>query len=203
MLRVVEYGAIEDLLKRKGHYYRLVMSRTGLSIDRKGNGRCTPERLRQVWIFATAPLESLQKLTQRFVTRTLMSDEIVCEKGADADAMFFLVKGQIEAFDGDGGEGPRKEDEDKPGTDEVSEAEGVGDTKGSAAAHGGKRFVYMSGEDFGVEGRTCRESQTRYILGYLVVARTCQSVLRSNALLALPYDEYESVGSNHAKTRSA
>lgn len=82
-------------MKRKGHYYRLVMSRTGLSVDGKGQGRCTPERLRQVWLFATAPLESLQTLAKRFTTRTCFTDDVVYEKGADADAMYFLVSGQV------------------------------------------------------------------------------------------------------------
>ena len=170
--RVVEYGAIEDLLRRKGHYYRLVMSRTGLSIDRKGNARCTPERLRQVWIFATAPLESLQTLTRRFVTRTLTTDESVYEKGGDADAMYFLVKGQIEATENateddstDGKADGRRDGRRDGGDDEAdgerrqgegaAEAAADGDAEGgggATAVRGGKRFVYMSGDDFGVEG---------------------------------------------------
>jgi CRP-like cAMP-binding protein len=155
--RVVEYGAIDDLMKRKGHYYRLVMSRTGLSIDAKGNGRCTPERLRQVWVFATAPLESLNALSRRFVTRTMTTDEKLYKKGEDADAMYFLVSGQVEAVEYTEEELENlpqdSADAAKPSDAQQGSTEGDGAFGAEkVAVRRGRRFVYMSGEDFGVEG---------------------------------------------------
>lgn len=151
--KVVEYGPIEDLLKRKGHYYRLVMSRTGLSVDAKGRGRCTPERLRQVWVFALSPDMSLQTLSTKFVTRTLATDEIVYEKGADADAMYFLISGQIEAVEYNEAEieiNAKGDSQQAEGAKASQEAGALAQEQGGAAM--GRRFVYMSGEDFGVEG---------------------------------------------------
>ena len=153
--RVVEFGTTEDLLKRKGHYYRMIMSRTGLSVDSRGNGRCTPERLKQVWLFASAPDAALQELAKKFKTRICVNDDVIYEKGNDADAMYFLVSGQIEA----------KEDTD--------EEDGVST---------GKRFVYMAGEDFGVEGlldKTFRWDMT---------AKVCS---RKATLLELGQDDFE------------
>ena len=141
-------------MKRKGHYYRLVMSRTGLSVDARGNGRCTPERLRQVWLFATAPLESLQALSKKFVTRTCFTDDVIYEKNADADAMYFLVTGQIEAVEfADGQSGKSEGVEGDGGEGDVGEGEGGGEGGGGDSQKKfGNRLVYMSGEDFGVEG---------------------------------------------------
>ena len=50
--------------------------------------------------------EALSVLARKFVTRTCFTDEVIYEKGADADAMYFVVTGQIEAVEfkeGDGG----------------------------------------------------------------------------------------------------
>ena len=153
--RVVEFGTTEELLKRKGHYYRMIMSRTGLSVDARGNGRCTPERLRQVWLFASAPDVSLQELSKKFRTRVCVHGDVVYEKGSDADAMYFLVSGTIEA----------KEDSD--------ESDGIST---------GRRFVYMAGEDFGVEGLL--DKTFRWAMDAKVASRKA-------TLLELQQDEFE------------
>ena len=152
--RVVEFGAIEDLMRRKGHYYRQIMSRTGLTVDGRGQARCTPERLRQVWLFATAPLEALEKLASKFVTLQCATGDKIYEKGTDAASMYFLAKGQVEAVEflgdeEDGGNGAGGGE----GGDGAKQLGSELDANPSAVKKNyGKRYVYMSGEDFGVEG---------------------------------------------------
>ena len=120
--RVVECDTKERLLARKGHFYRRMVSTSGLYIDAKGNAVITAERLRQVWLFSTGPILSLQATTKLFVTRFLAAGDRVLKAGEDADAMFVVVQGTIELL--------------------IEEAGGARTSK----------QIYQAGDDFGVLG---------------------------------------------------
>ena len=124
--RVVECDTKERLLARKGHFYRRMVSTSGLYIDSKGSAVITAERLRQIWLFSTGPILSLQAVTQLFVTHLLSAGDRVIKKSEDANAMYVVVQGTVEL------------------TIEEEEA-----TDGTART---RRVIYQAGDDFGVEG---------------------------------------------------
>ena len=94
--RVVESGPKDEVLAKKGHVYRRLVSQSGLFIDRRGRAIVTIERLRQVWLFSNAPDESLRSLIHCLSTRTCNADEELFKEKTDADSMFLVVSGQIE-----------------------------------------------------------------------------------------------------------
>ena len=164
--KVVEFGEKEALLARKGHYYRRMNSCTGLGVDARGRGRCSPDRLKQVWVFATCPYSTLKELATKLVTRVYVTDEELYVKGEDAAAMWFLASGTIVASD---------EDVSKDGNDNAGAFDG-------AAAETLDKFVYQAGDDFGVAGlidRTYRWENT---------ARVCS---RKAVALELTQDDFE------------
>ena len=95
--QVIELGEIPALEKQKGHFFRYKTRQTGLSIDRRGNAHIEANRIKQIWLFASAPLFSLQKLSQKFTTRRCRAGEEVYKEGEDADRLVVIVSGQIEA----------------------------------------------------------------------------------------------------------
>ena len=95
--QVVEFDKIANLEKQKGHFFRYKTRQTGLSIDRRGNARVEASRIKQIWLFASAPLFSLQKLSSRFCTKRLRAGDQVYKEGEDADRLFLIVNGQVEA----------------------------------------------------------------------------------------------------------
>ena len=101
--RVAECGRKEDLLARKGHFYRRMVQQSGLFIDDRGRAHISPERLRQVWLFANAPILSLQALTKLFMTRSVIAGEAIYKQGTESEAMYMLVSGTIELAADDGG----------------------------------------------------------------------------------------------------
>lgn len=115
-----------------------------------------------------------------------MTDEVVYEKGNDADAMFFLVSGQIEALDAGARTaiGPDADDAGNGGSSQSSDKSAAHDAKGSASIGAAKaqRLVYMAGEDFGVEGLL--DSSFRWDLD----ARVCS---RKAVLLELAQEDFE------------
>ena len=155
--KVVEFGEKEALLARKGHYYRRMNSCTGLGVDARGRGRCSPDRLKQVWVFATCPYSTLKELATKLVTRVYVTDEELYVKGEDAAAMWFLASGTIVASD---------EDVSKDGNDNAGAFDG-------AAAETLDKFVYQAGDDFGVAGlidRTYRWENTARVCSRKAVA---------------------------------
>jgi len=94
---VVECGTKEQLVAKKGHFYRRVVQNSGISIDQRGIAHVTAERLRLIWLFATAPIIGLQNLSSCFSTVKLRKGDVVTQKGADADAMYIVVNGSLRA----------------------------------------------------------------------------------------------------------
>eukprot|EP00966_Prymnesium_polylepis_P299537 6922074-Prymnesium_polylepis.1 len=94
---VVEFGTKEQLIKKKGHYYRRVVLSSGISIDARGRANITPERLRMVWLFNSAPSVGLQDMSRLFATRHFRFGDILTDKGTDADSMYILVSGTLKA----------------------------------------------------------------------------------------------------------
>eukprot|EP00966_Prymnesium_polylepis_P240852 5570033-Prymnesium_polylepis.1 len=109
---VLEYGPRDRLLKRKGPYYKMVRATSGLSVTSRGKASITAERLKQVWMFCTTPLSALTKVAAAFDTRVVSSGEYIFEQGADADAMYFVVRGCLEqTITKRGGDEPTIQDE--------------------------------------------------------------------------------------------
>lgn len=147
--------------------------------------------LLQVWLFATAPLESLQALSKHFITRTCGNEEEIYEKGADADAMYFLVTGQVEAVEYKNGDAPvgdeagAEDDGNAAAAAAIKEAGGDGGSGGEVVKKNyGQRLVYMAGEDFGVEGLL--DNTFRWGMSAKVVSRKAVLLELSQVSLALP-----------------
>ena len=94
---VVEEGEIKALEKQKGHFFRYKTRQSGLHIDRKGRAHIAADRLKQLWLFATAPIISLEHLAELFTTRRCKSGEVVLQEGEDADRLCVVVTGQVES----------------------------------------------------------------------------------------------------------
>ena len=94
---VVECGTKDQLVAKKGHYYRRMVQQSGISVDQRGRATITPERLRTIWLFSTAPSLGLQDLAKTFSSEKYSRGEEVTKKGADADAMYVLVAGSLKA----------------------------------------------------------------------------------------------------------
>ena len=123
--RIVESGPKAEVLARKGHVYRRLVSQAGLYVDKRGRAHVTMERLRQVWLFNNVPDDALQRVTTCFAARMLQAGEELFREGADADAMYLVVSGQIE----------------------MKRAAGIGGER--ARSH---RTIWQAGDEIGVGG---------------------------------------------------
>jgi ABC-type glutathione transport system ATPase component len=154
--RIVESGEIPTLIKRKGHLYRRLASSSGLSVDEKGRASITNDRLRQIWLFANAPLVSLSSLATKFRTRTCRMGETLYEQGEEAATMFIVVSGQVEELSNEKGEQPSAvEQQEGANADAGADGEDEGDDdEGGADADEAqddfKRLVYQHGDAFGI-----------------------------------------------------
>ena len=139
--RVVEMGKTEELMARKGHFYRRMMAASGLSIDAKGVASVEGERLRQVWLFANAPWVSLADLAHSFRTRTCRCGDTIFEAGEEASTMHIVVSGLVEDV---------IERPEQPENDGAQDAEKAANPGGRINAGRIKRAVHQAGDCFGV-----------------------------------------------------
>jgi CRP-like cAMP-binding protein len=65
-------------------------------VDSKGVAHVAPDRLKQLWAFASTPLLSLGALAKRFKTRRLRMGDVLFRQGEPAAEMFLIVTGQLE-----------------------------------------------------------------------------------------------------------
>ena len=175
--RIIESGTKHDVLARKGHVYRRLVSQDGLYVDQKGRAVVTPNRLKQIWLFSNVREESLRALSALFITRNLSANDELFREGSDAGSMYLVVSGQIamkvvshkaEAADAHpetepGGAVPGDEDGagengssghggdsgDSEGGDKKEGGSSAGDPDASLSA---KRTVFLAGDEVGVSG---------------------------------------------------
>jgi ATP-binding cassette subfamily B protein len=95
--RVCEQGTHEDLLRRAGVYHHLWDQQTGFVLSRDGrSARVTPQRLRQIPLFAPVDDTILAALAARFVSRACQPGEVIIRQGEVADTFFIVVRGSVE-----------------------------------------------------------------------------------------------------------
>lgn len=95
---IVEYDTKATLLARKGRLYRMMNSTNGLMVDGMGRAIISPERLAQIWLFASPeiPTEELQLIADACQTRHVSAGETLYRYDDEADAMYLVVQGQCQ-----------------------------------------------------------------------------------------------------------
>ena len=73
--RIAEYGTKEELMARRGHFYRRVQQQRGVRMDARGRAIISPDRVSGMWLFSGAPWESLVNLADSFAMRVLSEGE--------------------------------------------------------------------------------------------------------------------------------
>jgi ATP-binding cassette subfamily B protein len=103
--RLVEQGTHEELVRLGGLYRLLWEQQTGFVVGEDGRtAAVTPERLRQIPLFAQADEETLAGLAGRFVTERFAQGSEIIREGDAGDKFYLIVHGSVEVV-GRGGDG--------------------------------------------------------------------------------------------------
>lgn len=94
--RLAEAGPVQDLLARRGLYFQLISDQAGVTMDSSGRARLDVEKLRNVWLFADAPLPAMQKLAPLFTTRRCGTGEVLYADREAVDTVFLIVSGRVD-----------------------------------------------------------------------------------------------------------
>lgn len=67
--RVAEFGAPEELMKRRGLFFQMATRQDGITFDDEGHATMEKKRLRAFWLFSLASDDSLFRLCAMFVSK--------------------------------------------------------------------------------------------------------------------------------------
>ena len=107
--RIVESGRHDELLARGSTYARLWSKQSGFGLAHDGHtASVTPERLRQVPLFAELDEETLGIAASLFTTERLLKDRIVIQQGDIGDRFYIVIRGAVEVLVADETEATRR-----------------------------------------------------------------------------------------------
>lgn len=96
--RVIEEGNHQELLELGGLYHSMWTKQSGVTIDRDGIARITPERLKAVSIFATVDLDVLASVATKFVPENFEAGSVIILQGDLSDKFYVIVRGSVEVL---------------------------------------------------------------------------------------------------------
>lgn len=108
---LVEDGRHDDLLRRRGTYYRLWQKQTGFEIEISDEGvkaEVTGTRLMQVPLLSGMTEDSLGTIAERFSSQVIPKDRYIFRQGDLGEAFYIVVKGQVEVLVATDGKEERK-----------------------------------------------------------------------------------------------
>lgn len=96
---VAESGSHEELVKRRGLYYRMWEKQHGFVLS-KGDGGAAVEldRLRKLPFFQGIESDALQQITRLFVTEKFETGVPVVEQGDQGDKFYLIARGKVEVI---------------------------------------------------------------------------------------------------------
>lgn len=94
--RLAEAGSVRDLMEKRGIYFQLVSDQSGVTMDTSGRAKLDTEKLRNIWLFADAPVPALQKLAPLFTSRRCGAGEILFAEGETVDTVYLIVSGRVD-----------------------------------------------------------------------------------------------------------
>lgn len=105
--KVVEQGAIDELLEQDGPFARLWNLQSGFMVRADGRyAEVTPERLAAIPLFADLEEDRLKALAGQFVTERYKAGETVLREGQPGQRFFIIVRGKVAAVSKGYGEKP-------------------------------------------------------------------------------------------------
>jgi ATP-binding cassette subfamily B protein len=97
--RLRAQGTHQELLLRSNLYRRLWEQQTGFEITADGQeATISPDRLRQVPLFAATGQSLLAELAREFQSRVYDPGEIVIREGEEASEFYIVVRGSLEVW---------------------------------------------------------------------------------------------------------
>lgn len=95
--RLVEVGVHDELLDRKGAYFRAWRRQQGFVVSANGR-RATiePDRLRGIPLFEPLRDAQLTEVARRFVARTCLEGEVLVHEGDPGDTLYVIVRGRVD-----------------------------------------------------------------------------------------------------------
>ncbi len=125
--QIVEQGRHEELLSRRGTYFRLWQKQSGFTVSEDGHSaECSPERLSAIPLLAAIDRRRLEAVADLLVSESYPKDRVVYMKGEPGDRFYLIVHGEVEQIlspDGSRGGGVRRfEDGDYFGAQSLLEA---------------------------------------------------------------------------------
>lgn len=94
--RLTETGLIEDLKAKRGMYFQLKNGQSGMTLDSGGRAKLEVEKLRNIWLFADAPLPALEKIAPLFTSRKCGPGEVIFAEGEVVDTVHLIVSGRVD-----------------------------------------------------------------------------------------------------------
>lgn len=94
--RLAEAGPVADLMAKRGLYFQLISDQGGVTLDSSGRAKLDVEKLRNVWLFADAPLPAMQKLAPLFTSRRCGTGEVLYADGEAVDTVYLIVSGRVD-----------------------------------------------------------------------------------------------------------
>ena len=95
--RFVEEGTHQELLERRGLYYRMWQKQSGFVFDEDGQfAHCTPQRLRAIPLLANLDDDHLDTVAAMLVSEYYPESRRVVVQGDPGDKFFIIVHGTVE-----------------------------------------------------------------------------------------------------------
>lgn len=95
--RFVEEGTHQELLERRGLYYRMWQKQSGFVFDEDGQfAHCTPQRLRAIPLLANLDEDHLDTVAAMLVSEYYPENRRVVVQGDPGDKFFIIVHGTVE-----------------------------------------------------------------------------------------------------------
>jgi ATP-binding cassette subfamily B protein len=99
--RLVEQGTHEELVRLGGVYRQLWEQQAGFVVGEDGRtAAVTPERLRQIPLFAQADEETLALMAGRFVAERFAKGSEIIREGDGGEKFYIVVHGSVEVVGG-------------------------------------------------------------------------------------------------------
>jgi ATP-binding cassette subfamily B protein len=94
--QVREQGRHEELLARQGLYHRLWQMQSGFVVSGDGHhAEVRGERLQAIPLFRGVAVETLNRLAERFVSKSFLPEQSIYEEGQPGDKFFIVVRGMV------------------------------------------------------------------------------------------------------------
>ena len=104
--RLAESGTHEDLLARRGHYWRLWNKQSGFLVNPEGShATVQPQRLRSLPVLDQLDDAMRAEASRLFTTEQYPADRIIMHEGDRGDRFYIIVRGSVEVVKGSGTDG--------------------------------------------------------------------------------------------------